>query len=51
MTATPVPTGPRIRNRALARFLKNPAAVGATVFLSGASARGCVSQGGGILGA
>ncbi len=33
MTATTAPTGFRIRNRALARYLKNPAAVGATIFL------------------
>lgn len=33
MTATATSSGPRIKNRALARFLKNPAAVGAAVFL------------------
>lgn len=33
MTATAASASPRIKNRALARFLKNPAAVGAAVFL------------------
>lgn len=33
MSATAATAGPRIKNRALARFLKNPAAVGAAVFL------------------